>query len=82
MPRPGRAHAGDRDQEVQLPDPQAVGAALVAVRNGTPVRLRDVAQITFAPALRSGDALIMGRPGILLVVGGVVLLNLSSAAHG
>lgn len=48
------------------PDLAALGQALVAVRNGVPLQLRDVAQVTFAPALRSGDSLIMGKSGVLL----------------
>jgi CzcA family heavy metal efflux pump len=48
------------------PDVEAVGKAVVAVRNGTPIMLRDIAEVKLAPALRSGDALIMGRPGVLL----------------
>ena len=36
------------------------------MRNATPVLLRDVAQVKEAPALRSGDSLIMGKPGVLL----------------
>ncbi len=35
-------------------------------RNGTPILLREVAEVNEAPALRSGDALIMGKPGVLL----------------
>jgi CzcA family heavy metal efflux pump len=48
------------------PDIDKLGAAVIAVRNAVPVRLRDVARLEQAPALRSGDALIMGRPGVLL----------------
>lgn len=48
------------------PDIAAIGEAVVAVRNGTPILLREIAQVTLAPALRSGDALIMGKPGVLL----------------
>jgi CzcA family heavy metal efflux pump len=48
------------------PDVDAIAEALVGVRNGTPVRLRDVATIQMAPALRFGDALVMGKPGVLL----------------
>ena len=48
------------------PDLEALGQAVVAVRNTVPVRIRDVAEVRLAPALRSGDALIMGRPGVLL----------------
>jgi len=48
------------------PDMQAIGEAVVGVRNGVPVLVRDVAMVQEAPALRSGDALIMGKPGVLL----------------
>jgi CzcA family heavy metal efflux pump len=48
------------------PDIAAIGEAVVAVRNSVPVHIRDVAEVALAPALRSGDALIMGRPGVLL----------------
>jgi CzcA family heavy metal efflux pump len=48
------------------PDMQAIGEAVVGVRNGVPVLVRDVAIVQEAPALRSGDALIMGKPGVLL----------------
>ena len=48
------------------PDTGTLGQAVVALHNDHPVLLRDVAQIKIAPALRSGDSLIMGRPGVLL----------------
>lgn len=48
------------------PDAQVIGQAVVAVRNNTPVLLRDVAEVKVAPAIRFGDALIMGKPGVLL----------------
>lgn len=48
------------------PDLKALGQAVVAVRNNTPILLRDVAQIEIAPALRFGDALIMGKRGVML----------------
>jgi CzcA family heavy metal efflux pump len=54
------------ESPVPGPDPSTIGASVVAVRNNTPVLLRDVAQVMQAPALKFGDALIMGRPGILL----------------
>jgi CzcA family heavy metal efflux pump len=47
------------------PDTGAIGNALLSVRGNTPIRLRDVAEIKEAPALRFGDALIMGKPGVL-----------------
>src|SRR5204863_21661 len=48
------------------PDVAALGAAVVTVRNNTPILLRDLAEVKMAPALRFGDALIMGKPGVLL----------------
>jgi CzcA family heavy metal efflux pump len=48
------------------PDVKALGQAVIAVRNATPIQLRDVAQIQVAPALRFGDSLIMGKRGVLL----------------
>ena len=51
---------------VPAPDPAAIAGAVLAVRGKSPVTIGDVATVTEAPALRSGDALIMGRPGVLL----------------
>ena len=48
------------------PDIRAIGQAMVAERNGTPILLRDVAEVKMAPALRFGDSLIMGKPGVML----------------
>src|SRR3984893_5562197 len=48
------------------PDVAALGAAVVTVRNNMPVLLRDLAEVKLAPALRFGDALIMGKRGVLL----------------
>jgi CzcA family heavy metal efflux pump len=48
------------------PNVDAIGSALITIRGNTPIRLRDVAAIREAPALRFGDALIMGKPGVLL----------------
>src|SRR5438105_2060825 len=48
------------------PDIAALSAAVVTVRNNTPILLRDLAEVKVAPALRFGDALIMGKPGVLL----------------
>jgi CzcA family heavy metal efflux pump len=43
-----------------------IGKAVVAVRNDTPILVRDLAEIRIAPALRFGDSLIMGKRGVLL----------------
>src|SRR3954470_5125248 len=51
---------------VPAPDPAAISAAVLAVRGKTPVTIGDVATVREAPALRSGDAVVMGRPGVLL----------------
>ena len=48
------------------PDPKIVAAAVLAVRNGTPILMSDVAHVSEAPALKVGDALIQGKPGVLL----------------
>jgi CzcA family heavy metal efflux pump len=48
------------------PDIAALSEAVIAVRNDTPVLLRDVATVEQAPALRFGDALVMGKPGVFL----------------
>ena len=49
-----------------LPDPPVVGQAILAVRQGIPIRLSDVATVSEQPSLRVGDAIIQGRPGVLL----------------
>jgi CzcA family heavy metal efflux pump len=51
---------------VPVPDTAAITNAVLAVRNGVPVTIGQVASVSEAPALRSGDAQIMGRPGVLL----------------
>jgi Cu/Ag efflux pump CusA len=47
------------------PDPAVIGNAVIAVRQGVPVRLSDVATISEAPSLRVGDAVIQGRGAAL-----------------
>jgi CzcA family heavy metal efflux pump len=51
---------------VPAPDPAAIAGAVLAVRGKTPITIGEIATVTEAPALRSGDALVMGRPGVLL----------------
>ena len=48
------------------PDIDTLGKALVAMRNGTPIALADIAAVKVGPAVRSGDSLIMGKPGVML----------------
>ncbi|MGH6827597.1 MAG: efflux RND transporter permease subunit, partial [Rhizomicrobium sp.] len=51
---------------VPQPDPQAIANAVLAVRGGTPITIGQIARVTEAPALKSGDALVQGKPGVLL----------------
>ncbi len=51
---------------VAAPDPAAIAGAMLAVRGNTPITIGDVATVTEAPALKAGDSLVMGRPGVLL----------------
>ncbi len=51
---------------VPVPDPTVIARAVLLVRGGTPITIGDVARVQEAPALKSGDALIQGQPGILL----------------
>lgn len=51
---------------VPQPDIDRLGNALITVRSSTPIHLRDVATVRQRPALRSGDARIMGKPGVLI----------------
>ena len=48
------------------PDIDAISQAVVIERNATPILLRDLAQVKMAPALKFGDALVMGKPGVMM----------------
>ena len=50
------------------PDASIIGDGILGIRGTTPIRLRDIATIVQEPAQRVGDALIQGRPGVLLSV--------------
>ncbi len=52
------------------PDTQAIGATLLTIQNDRPIKLSDVATVTFAPAVKVGDATIQGRPGVLVTISG------------
>ncbi len=41
-----------------------------SMRNGSPIRVSDVADVAIAPAVQVGDATIMGKPGVLITVSG------------
>jgi CzcA family heavy metal efflux pump len=48
------------------PDIDAISQAVVIERNATPILLRDLARVKMAPALKFGDALVMGKPGVMM----------------
>jgi CzcA family heavy metal efflux pump len=54
------------DTPTPQPDIDKISTAVVLERNATPILLRDLAQVKMAPALKFGDALIMGKPGVML----------------
>jgi len=54
--------------EGQFSDPVILGATIIKGSGGDAVRLRDVAKIVTAPAPKFGDALVMGKPGVLLAM--------------
>src|SRR6267142_2688013 len=46
--------------------PQSLAKAVITTREGVPLRIGDVATVLDGPAPRIGDAMIGGRPGILV----------------
>ena len=49
---------------------QQLGEVVLAHHAGRAVRLKDVAQVVDGPESKFGDALIMGRPGVLMTMSG------------
>jgi CzcA family heavy metal efflux pump len=62
-------------------DPVAIAAGVVANGPNGAVRIGDVAQVVDAAAPRVGDALIMGRPGVLLTLSSQYGANTLDATH-
>ncbi len=54
--------------EGQALTPEQLGRVVVRRQNGATVRLRDVARVVDAPEPKTGDAQIMGRSGVMLIV--------------
>jgi CzcA family heavy metal efflux pump len=48
------------------PDIDALAQAVIVQRNGLPILVRDVADVKIGPALKFGDALVMGKPGVMM----------------
>jgi CzcA family heavy metal efflux pump len=63
------------------PDPAVIGNAVIAVRQGVPIRLVDVAKVIEAPSLRVGDSIIQGRPGVLLSMSSQFGANTLEVTH-
>ena len=51
---------------IPAPDPAVIAKSVLTVKSGTPITIGDIATVTEGPALKSGDATIMGRPGVLM----------------
>ena len=56
------------DTEGQFSDPAILGATVIKGSGGDAVRVRDVAEVVKAASPKFGDALIMGKPGVLLAM--------------
>src|SRR5262245_991225 len=56
--------------EGQSLTPRLLGEVVITQHEGRSVRLKDVANIVDAPEPQFGDALIMGKPGILMTMSG------------
>jgi CzcA family heavy metal efflux pump len=52
------------------PDPQKIAETMLTIQNDRPIKLGEVATVTFAAAIKVGDATIMGRPGVLITISG------------
>ena len=63
------------------PDPNVIGNAVIAVRQGVPIRLADVATVSQQPSLRVGDAVIQGKPGVLLSLSSQFGANTLEVTH-
>src|SRR6185369_11786212 len=55
--------------EGQLLTPEEIAnVAISTSANGVPIRLRDVATVAYGAEPKVGDALVMGKPGVLLTM--------------
>ncbi|MFP5502054.1 MAG: efflux RND transporter permease subunit [Candidatus Sericytochromatia bacterium] len=48
--------------------PDDVRQVTVAIKNGTPVRVGDLADVAVGPAIKRGEGSINGRPGVVLAI--------------
>ena len=60
---------------------QVVAQAVVATRGETTIHVSDVAQVQEGPAIPFGDAVIQGKPGVLLAISGQYGANTLEVTH-
>ena len=68
--------------EGQAADPATLGEVVVAHTNNVSVRLKDVATVVEAAEPKFGDALVQGRPGLLLTMSSQYGANTLEVTHG
>lgn len=61
--------------------PDELGQVTVSMPNGQPVKLSEIADVTYGPAPKFGDALIMGQPGVLLALSSQYGANTLEVTH-
>lgn len=66
---------------VPTPDPLDLSSAVLMVRDGTPITIGEVASVKERPALQSGDAVIQGKPGVLLSLASQYGANTLQVTH-
>lgn len=62
--------------------PAELGATVVAVRDGVPLRLAALAEVREGAAPKFGDALVQGRPAVLLTLSSQWGANTLDVTHG
>jgi len=67
--------------EGQAREPAAVAGAPIQTGDGSLVHVGDVAQVLNAPAPLNGDALVMGRPGVMVMLASQYGANTLDATH-
>ena len=54
--------------DAAIRSPAQLAATVVSYKKGVGIRIGDVARVTLAPAPKVGDAAIMGRPGVMMLI--------------
>lgn len=61
--------------------PESLAAVSITSRTGNNVRIGDVATVAYAPAPKYGDALVQGRPGVLMATASQYDSNTLEVTH-